>query len=316
MEKLLKITRKELINMKWIRILVRSIKDASNSVFRNMSLSVASISCIAITLIVVSLAMLLSYNVDNATKLIEKDFTIVSFVENKATDKQIKEIEKLIAEMDNVESYKYKSKEEVLEEAKASDDVFKTIIEGWNEDENPLQAAFLIKAKDIDEIEKTSNEIKKIEGISLVRYGENVIKNMLSTFDAVEKVLIIIVVSLVVVTAFLISNTIKLTIFSRKREIEIMRVVGASNTNIKTPFIVEGIFLSVLGSILPIIFTIYGYNYLYSNSSGSMFSSYLKFLKLVEPTPFVYIVSLMLITIGIIVGTLGSSRAVRKYLKI
>lgn len=302
--------------MKWIRILGRSIKDASNSVFRNMSLSVASISCIAITLIVVSLAMLLSYNVDNATKLIEKDFTIVSFVENKATDKQIKEIEKLIAEMDNVESYKYKSKEEVLEEAKASDDVFKTIIEGWNEDENPLQAAFLIKAKDIDEIEKTSNEIKKIEGISLVRYGENVIKNMLSTFDAVEKVLIIIVVSLVVVTAFLISNTIKLTIFSRKREIEIMRVVGASNTNIKTPFIVEGIFLSVLGSILPIIFTIYGYNYLYSNSSGSMFSSYLKFLKLVEPTPFVYIVSLMLITIGIIVGTLGSSRAVRKYLKI
>ncbi|MDD2625187.1 MAG: ABC transporter permease [Tenericutes bacterium] len=316
MEKLLKITRKELINMKWIRILGRSIKDASNSVFRNMSLSVASISCIAITLIVVSLAMLLSYNVDNATKLIEKDFTIVSFVENKATDKQIKEIEKLIAEMDNVESYKYKSKEEVLEEAKASDDVFKTIIEGWDEDENPLQAAFLIKAKDIDEIEKTSNEIKKIEGISLVRYGENVIKNMLSTFDAVEKVLIIIVVSLVVVTAFLISNTIKLTIFSRKREIEIMRVVGASNTNIKTPFIVEGIFLSVLGSILPIIFTIYGYNYLYSNSSGSMFSSYLKFLKLVEPTPFVYIVSLMLITIGIIVGTLGSSRAVRKYLKI
>ena len=302
--------------MKWIRILGRSIKDASNSVFRNMSLSVASISCIAITLIVVSLAMLLSYNVDNATKLIEKDFTIVSFVENKATDKQIKKIEKLIAEMDNVESYKYKSKEEVLEEAKASDDVFKTIIEGWDEDENPLQAAFLIKAKDIDEIEKTSNEIKKIEGISLVRYGENVIKNMLSTFDAVEKVLIIIVVSLVVVTAFLISNTIKLTIFSRKREIEIMRVVGASNTNIKTPFIVEGIFLSVLGSILPIIFTIYGYNYLYSNSSGSMFSSYLKFLKLVEPTPFVYIVSLMLITIGIIVGTLGSSRAVRKYLKI
>ena len=293
--------------MKWIRILGRSIKDASNSVFRNMSLSVASISCIAITLIVVSLAMLLSYNVDNATKLIEKDFTIVSFVENKATDKQIKEIEKLIAEMDNVESYKYKSKEEVLEEAKASDDVFKTIIEGWDEDENPLQAAFLIKAKDIDEIEKTSNEIKKIEGISLVRYGENVIKNMLSTFDAVEKVLIIIVVSLVVVTAFLISNTIKLTIFSRKREIEIMRVVGASNTNIKTPFIVEGIFLSVLGSILPIIFTIYGYNYLYSNSSGSMFSSYLKFLKLVEPTPFVYIVSLMLITIDIIVVTIEST---------
>ncbi len=302
--------------MKWIRILFRSIKDATNSVFRNMSLSFASISCIAITLIVVAIAMILSYNVDNATKLIEKDFTIVCFVNNTATEEEIKTIENKIKELDNVESYRYKSKEEVLEEAKASDDVFKSIIEGWGKDENPLQAAFLIKAKDINLMDSTSQELKKIEGIALVRYGENVIHNMIKTFDAVEKALIAIVISLIVVTAFLISNTIKITIFSRKKEIEIMRVVGASNMNIRIPFVVEGIFLSLLGSILPIIFTIYGYNYLYSNSSGSIFSSYLKFLKLVNPFPFVYIVALALLAIGIVVGTIGSSRAVRKYLKI
>lgn len=302
--------------MKWFRILGRSIKDAANSVFRNMSLSIASISCIAITLIVVAISIILSYNVDNVTKLIEKDFTVVSFVDNTVSEEQAKLIEEKIREIDNVESYRYKSKAEVLEEAKASDDVFKAIIAGWSDDENPLQAAFLIKVKDINQIKKTGDEIKNIEGIALVRYGENVIQNMLKTFDVIEKALVVIVISLIVVTAFLISNTIKLTIFSRKKEIEIMRVVGASNTNIKIPFVVEGIFLSVLGSILPVILTIYGYNYLYNYSGGDVFASYLKFLKLVEPEPFVYMVSLILLAIGIIVGTLGSSRAVRKYLKI
>lgn len=302
--------------MKWFRIIGRSINDAVNSVFRNMSLSIASISCIAITLIVVSISMILSYNVDNVTKLIERDFTVVSFVESSYSEEKIKEIEDKIKVIDNVESYRYKSKDEVIEEAIKSDDVFKEIIAGWDKDENPLQAAFLIKVKDIDKINETGEQIKKIEGISLVRYGENVIQNMLKTFDVVEKSLIVIVISLVIVTAFLISNTIKLTIFSRKKEIEIMRVVGASNLNIKIPFVVEGIFLSILGSIIPILLTIYGYNYLYNYSGGDVFASYLKFLKLVEPEPFIYVVSLMLLGIGIIVGTLGSARAVRKYLKI
>lgn len=302
--------------MKWVRILNRSIKDAFNSVFRNMSLSIASISCITITLIVVAVSMVLSYNVDNMTKLIEEDFTVVSFVDNSVPESKIQEIEDKIKVIDNVESYKYKSKDEVLEEAKETDDVFKTIISGWSKEENPLQATFLIKVKDINEISKTGDEIKAIEGISLVRYGENVIQNMLKTFDMVEKVLIIIVVSLIVVTAFLISNTIKLTIFSRKKEIEIMRVVGASNTNIKIPFVVEGIILSILGSIFPILLTIYGYSYLYSNSNGGVFGSYLKFLKLVEPEPFIYFVSILLLILGIVVGTVGSSRAVKKYLKI
>ncbi len=302
--------------MKWIRILGRSIKDAVNSVFRNISLSLASISCIAITLIVVAISMILSYNVDNMTKLIEEDFTVVSFVDNSVSEDKIKVIEDKIKIIENVDSYRYKSKEEVLEEAKASDDVFKSIISGWSKEENPLQAAFLIKVKDIKEINKTGEKIKEIEGISLVRYGENVIQNMLKTFDIVENVLIVIVVSLVVVTAFLISNTIKLTIFSRKKEIEIMRVVGASNINIKTPFVIEGIIISILGSIVPILMTIYGYNYLYNYSNGDVFGSYLKFLKLVKPEPFIYLVSLLLLIIGIVVGAFGSSRAVRKYLKI
>lgn len=121
------------------------------------------------------------------------------------------------------------------------------------------------------------------------------------------------VLALIVVTAFLISNTIKITIFSRKREIEIMRLVGASNLNIKIPFLFEGLFLGIFGSIIPILGTIYGYTALYNNFNGQLFSP---FIQLLKPEPFIYIISAILLGIGILVGMFGSSRAVKKHLKI
>ena len=128
-----------------------------------------------------------------------------------------------------------------------------------------------------------------------------------------RKVSVAAVVALIVVTAFLIVNTIKITIFSRKREIEIMRLVGASNINIKIPFIIEGLILGILGSIIPIITTCYGYTTLYDKFDGKLFTD---IIKLIEPTPFIYYVSLILVVIGMVVGMFGSLRAVKKYLKI
>ena len=139
------------------------------------------------------------------------------------------------------------------------------------------------------------------------------VKKLVKAFDVVRKGCIYIVIALILVTAFLISNTIKITIFSRKREIEIMRLVGASNINIKIPFILEGLLLGLLGSIVPVVITIIGYNAVYDHFDGVMFS---QFIKLVKPEPFVFYVSLILIGIGMIVGMIGSYRAVKKYLKI
>ena len=112
----------------------------------------------------------------------------------------------------------------------------------------------------------------------------------------------------------MIANTIKLAIYARKREIEIMRLVGASNISIKIPFVIEGLFLGFIGSIIPIIITIYGYTSLYNFFDGKFFNSALA--KLIAPSPFVYLSSLLLMIIGILVGMFGSWQAVRKYLKI
>lgn len=299
--------------MKIFRIFGRSIRDAFKSVFRNFSLSFASIVCITITLIVVAFSLIASYNVESFTTTIEKDVTIVVFIDSKATTNDITKIENEIKKNDNVESYTFKSKEAVKNEMMKESKTFENIMGSWDEKDNPLQDTFMVKVKDINNIGQTAKEIKTITKVEIVNYGEKLVEQMVETFQLVEKVSYIAVVALILVTIFLIINTIKLTIFSRKKEISIMRLVGASNFSIKNPFVIEGLFLGFLGAVLPVAVVIYGYYALYNKLGGKIFSS---IIKLVDPYPFVFVVSGIIVIVGMLVGMIGSYRAVRRYLKV
>ena len=300
--------------MKAIRILGRNIRDSFKSVFRNFSLSLASIACIIITLIVVSIAMILSFNVNNFTKAVEKDMTIVVFLNRDVSLERIEEIKDEIKVINYIESVSFQDKMEISEEMKEDSSDLGSLLDKYDDREtNPLADTFHIKVTDINKIEEVAKELEKIDGVMSVKYGEGMVEQLVSVFDIVKKVSYAVVIALIVVTAFLISNTIKITIFSRKREIEIMRLVGASNINIKIPFIFEGLFLGLFGSIIPLLTTIIGYEALYKAFNGQVISP---FIQLIVPLPFTYIVSLVLIAIGILVGMFGSWRAVKKYLKI
>lgn len=299
--------------MKIFRMLGRSIRDAFKSVFRNFSLSLASISCITITLVIVAVSIIASFNVETFTKEIESDLTIVTFLDSDATKEDIEEITKKIKKIDNVETCEFQGKEEVKNEMSEESEVFKSVMSEWSEEDNPLKDTFKIKVKDATKISSTSKTIKKMDKVSLVRYGEGMVDKLVKAFSSIEKVAYGVVIALIIVTVFLIINTIKLTIFSRKREISIMRLVGASNFSIKTPFIIEGMFLGLIGSIIPVILTTFGYLAFYKHFDGYLFS---KLIRLIEPEPFIYQASGLVVIIGIIVGMVGSASAVRKYLKI
>lgn len=300
--------------MRGIRTIIRYIRDAGKSVIRNFSLSLASISCIAITLVVVAFSLVLSYNVENFTETIRKDVTMVIFLNKNANKSDYSRIESLIRQTGNVEKLTFKSKQESAEETAKGNEVFETIVDSWTDETNPLLDSFELKVKDVDSIKETADYIENIDMVSSVNYGEEIVDQLITIFDVVNKISIGAVVALVVVTAFLITNTIKLAIYARKREIEIMRLVGASNISIKVPFVIEGLFLGFLGSIVPVIITIWGYTSLYDFFEGKLFGSSL--VRLIEPTPFVYLASLLLVIIGILVGMFGSWQAVKKYLKI
>ena len=299
--------------MKPFRMFIRSIRDAFRSVFRNFSLSLASITCITITLVIVALSILATLNVNNFAKLIEKDVTMVVYVKEDTPSENLDIIESKIKNTDNVLTCIKKDRNQVKLEMQESDPLFESIMAGWTDEENPLMDTFQVTVEDIKLIKDTVKKIEQIENIDYVDYGEKMVETLIHVFRVIEKVSIIAVVALIVVTVFLIINTIKITIFSRKREISIMRLVGASNTSIRFPFLIEGMVLGLLGSIIPILMVIFGYHKVYNHFNGYLFTP---LIRLIEPTPFIYLVSLIVLVIGIIVGMLGSYRAVKKYLKV
>lgn len=299
--------------MQYVRIFGRSIRDAFKGVFRNLSLSMASILCTTITLIVVAISIVLTYNINNFTKLIESDMSIVVFLKKDISKEEVTTVENKIKEVENVISCTYKSKADILKEMMETDSSLSSILSQYNDENNPLLSTFIVKVEDLKHIDDVAKKIEIYDEVEYVKYGENAISELINIFDIIRKGSIIIVVALILVTAFLISNTIKIAIIARRKEIEIMRLVGASNLNIKIPFIFEGLIIGIIGSIIPILVTSYGYSAIYNNFNGQLFSP---ILKLIRPVPFVYYVSLALLIVGALVGMIGSYRASRKYLKI
>lgn len=297
--------------MKMFRYLKRGLRDSFKSVFRNFSLSVAAVACSTITLILVAVSVIVSYNVDSITKNLESELTIVVYLKKDVPDEQIENLKSSFVKMKNVEEVEFKDNEEWKLEMKEYSETYSTTLDYL--EENPLLDSFIVKVKDVNYLKETTDAIREFEYVESANYGEGMAENLISAFSIIEKVTIFIVLALVFVTAFLISNTIKLTIFSRRNEIEIMRLVGTSNSTIKLPFVFEGFILGFLGSIIPILITIYGYVLLYDHFNGYILSP---IITLVKPFNFVIYVSVILLVIGCVIGMFGSYRAVRKYLKI
>lgn len=299
--------------MKIFRMLGRNIRDAFHSVVRNFSLSLASITCILITLLIVSISIILSAVVNNFTNNVKKDLTIVVFLDRDITEERTAEIKNELKAISNIDTIEFRSKTEIAKLMMEQYETYKDILKDYDEKDLPLQDTYLIKVKEVEKIGDTAKKIDTILNVESVQYGAGMVEQLVDIFQTVKYVSIGVVLALIIVTIFLISNTIKITIFSRRKEIEIMRLVGASNLNIKIPFLFEGLFLGLFGSIIPILATIYGYTALY-NQLGGYIS--VKTIQLIKPTPFVYYVSISLLIISAIVGALGSAKAVKKHLKI
>jgi cell division transport system permease protein len=299
--------------MKIIRIVRKSIKDAFKSVIRNFSLSIASVSCIAITLIIVAVALIASYNVNNITKKIEGVLEIVVFVDRDATESNINDVKDDINKINNVNAQKtvYHSKEELATQLRSEDPNMALILDTL--EENPLQSSYVVTVKDVTKISETAEEIENIKNVTSVRYGENLVNRLLNVFGILRNGCVIAVIALIVVTAFLVGNTIKITIFSRRQEIQIMRLVGTSNTVIKLPFLVEGFVLGIIGGLIAVGVSLFAYYFIFDYTNGTLFTN---LAPLVSPSSIALNTSVILLAIGGLVGMFGSIMSARKYLKI
>lgn len=286
-------------------------KTACQNIWRNGVMSMSSIFAVSITLLLIGIIGLVAVNVEEMTYSIENSLTIYAQVERNLNDKQAQQIKPQIEKVDGVKKVTFSTKSQELDKLiEIQDKDGKKLFEGYRKD-NPLGSAFIIEVQDTKKIQDVAEKIEIIDNIHSVNTGGANTYSLVNTLETVRNAGSVFVVALTIIALFMISNTIKLTITARQTEISIMRMVGASNWFIRLPYMLEGLFIGLLGAIIPVLIIYFGYSALYTETIGS-FSA---LLSLKEPLPFLINYSGILVALGCGVGLVGSFVSVRKFLK-
>lgn len=295
-----------------IKNLPRHCKTAFQSIWRNGVMSLSSIFAVTITLLLIAVVSVIAINVNEVTVNIENSLSIYVKVERDATTSQSKDIQSELEKIDGIKKITYSTKDQELEKLIAAQDSdSKKLFENYRKD-NPLGDAYVVEVKNPKSLAKIASSIENIQYVKEVTYGGSSTNNMVKVLESVRNGGAIFVIALTVLALFMIANTIKITITSRQTEISIMRMVGASNWYIRIPFMLEGIFIGLLGAILPIVVLYYGYTFAYTTLTAMMSSSLMVFKS---PFPFIWQLSGILVLLGCGVGLIGSFFSVRKFLK-
>ncbi len=296
---------------KFFRNIPRHFKEARQGIFRNFGMTISSALAVTITLVMIAAFLLVSTNLEAFMNSVEEGVQIHVKVENVVAEDRIPAIKATIESIDGVKNVTYSDKDAELDaliEAYGDDG---SLFEAYRGEANPLKRAFIVEVDDGMVIDNVTKEIEAIEGIESALYGGASILNMMSAFESVKRGGGMFVLILSALAIFLISNTIKLTIVARSDEIRIMRLVGASNRYIRTPFVLEGVFIGLLGAVVPMLLVYYGYNWVYTYTGGYFFTT---LFSLIEPTNYIMRINVTLAGIAVVVGLIGSYISVSKYL--
>ncbi|WP_035507055.1 permease-like cell division protein FtsX [Halobacillus karajensis] len=287
-------------------------KEGVKSLARNRWMSIASISAVTVTLLLVGVFATLLLNLNDIGSQIEEDVEVRVFIDRTAEDNSRDQLKEEIEGISDVSSVEFQSKEEGLEQLIESlgDDgeVFASL-----KDENPLNDVFIVQTDQPEDTIKVAQTIEDFNGVEKVEYAKETVERLFNVMDVARNVGLAIIAGLLFTAMFLIANTIRITIVARKREIEIMKMVGATNWFIRWPFLFEGILIGVLGSLLPIAVVIFGYDYVYTEINTKYPTL---FIELLPVYPFVWKVSALLMIMGVVIGLWGSFTSIRKYLKV
>ncbi|MFC0559310.1 permease-like cell division protein FtsX [Halalkalibacter alkalisediminis] len=295
-----------------LRTLGRHVREGTRNLGRNGWMTFASISAVAVMLFVVGVFLLLIMNVNNVASGIEDDVEIKVYIELTATEEDQAELLAEIEQISNIDTVTYVDKEEglnqLIDSLNDSGQVFESIRE-----ENPLNDSYVVRATTPQLTEQVASKIEQLTFVERVNYGREYVERLFMVTDFIRTVGLILVAGMMFTAMFLIANTIKLTIVARKREIQIMKLVGATNSFIRWPFFIEGMLLGVVGALVPILIIGFGYSYLYTNW-GSRIEIML--FSLVPVFPYMWQIAGLLIAIGAFIGVWGSMMSVRKFLKV
>ena len=259
-------------------------KTALQNIWRNGVMSVSSVFAVTITLLLIAVIGVVAINIQDMTYDIEESLTIYVKMDREVKDAEAKKLQPEIEAIAGVKTVEFSSKDQELDKLiESQNEDGKKLFESYRKN-NPLGSAYVIEVNDTKQLEDIAQKVQELDHVNEVNYGGESTSSLVSTLETVRNGGAIFVAALTIIALFMIANTIKITITSRQTEISIMRMVGASNWYIRLPYMLEGIFIGLLGSIIPILVLYFGYSTLYT----SAFNFLPTLLTLREPFQFIW----------------------------
>lgn len=286
------------------------ITEVAHSLKRNSWMSLASIGTVAVSLFVFGVFMLLVVNVNRMADMLESQVQISVYLEDglKTADKDGLEAD--IRKMQGIESVKYVDKDEAKARLSERLGDQKYLLDALG-DQNPLPDSFEITVTEPDLVETAAQAISHDDGVESVKYGQDVVQHLFDITRLMRIFGVALMLLLAGATVFIISNTIRLTVFARRKEIAIMKYVGATDWFIRWPFLLEGIVLGCIGGIIAAI----ALRSFYAAMAATIYST-LAFFPLLPQYPFMNYVTLIILVSGIVIGAIGSLISLKRFLKV
>lgn len=291
------------------RTIGRHFRESFKSLGRNGWMTFASISAVAVTLLLVGSFIVVMMNLNKMADNIENDVEIKVVADPSASDAAVEKLRSQVEKIDGIASVDFASREEELDK----------VIKSYGKElslykqSNPLGDALYVKAADPHNTAAIAKEIDTYEYTAEVVYGAGKVEKLFNVVKISRNVGLILILALLFTAMFLISNTIRLTIIARGREIEIMKLVGATNNFVRIPFILEGAWLGILGSIIPMTAIAVAYQQIHAYWQPKLVD---EMFQLLDPIPFIVQVDGLLLFMGVFIGVWGSLMSVRKFLKV
>ena len=280
------------------------------SMIRNRLMTFASIGTVAVSLFVLGVFLVLVMNMSKMAASLESQVQISVYISDNLPEDGRKEIERMTRDLKNVSSVEYVPREEAMKKFRERLGDNQKILDALGE-ANPLPNSFLVTVTNADDVKKTAAAISDLYGVDEVKYGQDVAANLFELTHLMRFFGVVLVILLLGATVFIISNTIRLTVFARRKEIAIMKYVGATDWFIRWPFILEGVALGIIGDGVSAL----ALRSFYSAMISKIYES-LAFFPMVEQYPFMNYLTLALICAGIFIGILGSTVSLKRFMEV
>jgi len=291
------------------------IGEGFRNVLKNKKSTIASLIIMCATMFVFGIFFAVGENINHITQTIEKQQGMEVFIADEATDEQKDALYNKIKGLPYVNTVTRKSKEDALEYMKSMFKDKKELMSSYEGEGNPFKASFVVTLTDLSRAQDVRNEIETNEIVANITIRSDVIEALIKIADGIKVITSVILVILILISIFIITNTIKLTVHARRKEISIMKYVGATNGFIRWPFMVEGMIIGVISVLFSLVILGGSYNFITTKVEQALINinlniPLLTFNDLFNTLLIVYLV------LGIGIGALGSGISMKKYLEV